>query len=206
MESLHVNLGCKLVNGVCNPEGIVTSLTALTRLRSLQLTDEYGNTSSMISPTIQRKFETKFTQLEELRLPRASAASISEIHSLVSHLPNLRTLGINISLNKMPPCDALPPLLHSLSTLSVGHSDAIHERDQAKLMAVSRHLYRMFPYLKEIEYDQAPSWERVSKMLSFIRIVVTDHAELPIIRREKAEAKRRRSSTIREWYNWMVKG
>ncbi|KAF8651130.1 hypothetical protein AX16_004876 [Volvariella volvacea WC 439] len=101
LSSFKLRLACNRIWGTCTLEPLLGPLATLTQLQSLQLMDDY-DCLPMISTKEWYVLEKKFGRLEVLYLSNAMA-SLPRLHSLASHLPRLRTLGVQISLQNVPP-------------------------------------------------------------------------------------------------------
>ncbi|KAF8649477.1 hypothetical protein AX16_005780 [Volvariella volvacea WC 439] len=171
MDSLKLYARCNQIGGTCHIETLMTHITTMTRLRSLELLDDYNRFPSIPNTQAWDRLQSKLPCLEVLHLPRTSVLSLPRIHHALSYLPRLQSLGVAISLDEIPLLEDLPPLNHDLRTLSIGQSVDL-PNDQQKIRLVLCHLYSMVPNLREVQHHQShPGWAQVQPMLAMFRTV-----------------------------------
>ncbi|KAJ7660753.1 hypothetical protein DFH06DRAFT_379510 [Mycena polygramma] len=105
---------------------------------------------------------TAFTHLAELeRLSLRCRSSITDaplqcdvraMTRLAAMCPHLQSLDIAVSASTLPSFSTMPTLSHNLGAIIVHHSEPIAN---AVVLALARHLDRLFPRLSAVQYEDA---------------------------------------------------
>ncbi|KAF8643330.1 hypothetical protein AX16_009059 [Volvariella volvacea WC 439] len=185
ISSLKFHLRCSQIKGFSYLEGLVTLLSrAGQRIRSFQLLDDYNKFPPISHTQVWDILKSNMPKLSVLNLPCSTILTLAQIHELLPHLPCLESLGIAITLDGIPPLNALAPLRHNLKTLSVGQSHNFPQ-DQRQTHLAFYHLYRMAPKLSEVRYPQSDistgtsgQWAQLQGMLILFRTIDEDKREL----------------------------